>query len=200
VRCSCGPGGRLHPQIGIVALEAFDEGSKGESLSLVAGVQFLRDNCPQIRTIPMVASGTFAVSFIWLTGSGDPATSRLDRIGTNADDIEHDDITSCGTLFLLFLHDQLGFGIPQIIGAGGATLADVWSHLTGGDRGDAFSTFADLVNLHYSLDNGPYNPALETVFPVPELNLLLAPGEVSWVSNGPPGQLQLLLTRRPRFR
>jgi hypothetical protein len=62
-------------------------------------------------------------------------------------------------------------------------------------RANLAAAGADLVNLHYSLDNGPYNPALETVFPVPELNLLLAPGEVSWVSNGPPGQLQLLLTR-----
>lgn len=139
--------------------EAFDEGSKGESLSLVLGVKFLRDNIPQVTMIPEVPGFTFAVY-----------------------------------LFLLYLHDQLGFGWTEIIAAGGRTLSDVYSHLTGDDRATAFSTFADLVSLHYPLGLGvSYFPLLETVFPVPSLRSLLAPSQVSWVSNGPPAPVQVIV-------
>ncbi|MGH3396479.1 MAG: hypothetical protein ACRDPO_17495, partial [Streptosporangiaceae bacterium] len=168
--------------------EAFDEGSKGESLSLVLGVQFLRDNIPQVTMIPEVPGFTFAVSSVWLNGVRD------NKIDVDIDDISHDDTTGCGTLFLLYLHDQLGFGWTEIIAAGGHTLSDVYSHLTGDDRATAFSTFADLVSLHYPLGLGvSYFPLLETVFPVPSLRSLLAPSQVSWVSNGPPGPVQVIV-------
>jgi hypothetical protein len=168
--------------------EAFDEGSKGESLSRVMGIQLLRDNIPQVTMIPAAPGVSFGVTSIWLNGIRD------NRIEVDIDDIDPDDITGCGTLFLLFLHDQLGFGWADIIAAGGATLSDVYSHLTGDDRANAFTVFSDLVNLHYPQGGGlQYFPRLDTVFPVPNLRTLVAPSQVSWVSNGPPGEVQVTL-------
>jgi hypothetical protein len=177
--------------------EAFDEGSKGESLSHLFGVQFLREKIPQATMIPGFDSVGVQASEMWLNppmgaAPGTPAP-RNNHVDDNMDDISPDEVTGCGTLFLFFLHDQLGFGLDTIIAAGGATLADVYSHLTGDDRTNAFSTFADLVNLHYPSADGPYFPLLESVFPVPNLRGLLAPAQVSWVSNGHPAELQVVL-------
>jgi hypothetical protein len=175
-----------------------NEGSKGESLSLLIGVQFLREKTT-VTMLPEIADKdnfvTYSVSDIWL------ASDRGDYISTNfANDNSHQKWVGCGTCFLFFLHDQLKFPVKQIIENGGATLADVFNHLTGKPADTAFSTmgvpglppaFADLVNLHYPPGDETYSPQMETVFPVPNLVALLGPSQISWVWNGPAGALQI---------
>jgi hypothetical protein len=50
-------------------------------------------------------------------------------------------------LFLNWLHAQLGFGWDQIVQAGGASLAQTYTHLTG--QNDALSRFTTLMQAHY---------------------------------------------------
>ena len=51
--------------------------------------------------------------------------------------------TGCGTLYINYLRHQLNFSLTQIVGAGGATLADTYHSLTG--KTDAFAPFAALL-------------------------------------------------------
>lgn len=169
--------------------EASDEGSKGESLSLLIGVQFLRDRCPGVTMLPTIGGGTFSVSQLWLNGT------RSNSIDNNQDDIQHDEVTGCGTAFLFFLHDQLGFSINQIINAGGSTLSHVYQNLTMDASTNAFSTFLNLVNLHYPISAGGYSPLMETIFPVPTLMNLVGPSELSWISNGPSEKMLVLFDK-----
>lgn len=53
----------------------------------------------------------------------------------------------CATLFLNYLHYQLGRNWSDIVQAGGATLAQTYSNLTG--RSDAFSSFATLLQSRF---------------------------------------------------
>lgn len=154
----------------------FDEGSKGESLSRFLGVQFLIHG--GFSEIPGVGNFGFNVTNKWLN------SARANDIETNQDDIRPDTVTGCGTLFLFYLHDQLGFGVSRIIDAGGSTLADVYSHLTNDIRTNAFTPFKKLVDDHYPSDGTQYFPPLDTVFPVSDLYLMTAPRLTSWVTNG----------------
>ena len=57
----------------------------------------------------------------------------------------------CGTIFLYYLHSQLGFSWQQIATAGGSTLGACYQKLTGRDPAQGF---ADFVRLLTTLDRG----------------------------------------------
>jgi hypothetical protein len=160
-----------------------DEGSMGESLSRFLATQFLR-----ITGISQVTPAGFGVVPIWLD-----SPLRPDFVDVSADDNMPDLITGCGTCFLFYLHDQLGFSINQIVDGAGDTLAQVYQHLTG--KADAWLSFSDLVNLHYPLDGTIYSPPMETIFPVADLASISAPRQASWVSNGPAPVAWVFLTQ-----
>jgi len=142
-----------------------DEGSKGEGLSRFLSLQFLLAHSLADST----PSG-FGVTANWLN------SARPNYVDNNPDDIAPDVITGCTTLFLCYLHDQLGFSINEIIAAGADTLGGVYRNLTG--RSDGWIAFRRLVDAHYPRPD-VYYPAAETVFPVPTLTTIFSPGSVT---------------------
>ncbi len=156
-----------------------NEGNKGESLSQVFGVEFVRTRLQGVNSLPGMSWAS-----LWLNAPGRP-----DFLQRDEDTIAPLPINGCGTLFLLFLRDQLCFSLDQIVAHGGNTLADVYHNLTGDAASNAYSRFADLVNLHYPEADGPYDPPLETAFPVPNLVSVYADAQLSWVTNGFPPRL-----------
>jgi hypothetical protein len=164
----------------------WDEGSKGEALSRLFGSVFLRTRTT-VSDMPWPS-----VASVWLDGS-----TRSDWISRAADDNGANERNGCGTLFLTFLHDQLGFTLQQIIdnGALGA-LADVFENLTGLPRDTAFGTFSDLVNLHYPPGDGVRGVPFDTVFPVPNLDALTASVPAhSWVPLNTPLNVTIALDK-----
>lgn len=156
-----------------------NEGNMGESLSQVFGVEFIRTRLEGVKSLPGKSW-----SSLWLDAPGRP-----DFLQKNEDTIAPLPINGCGTLFLLFLRDQLGFSLNQIVAHGGNTLADVYHNLTGDAVSNAYTRFVELVNLHYPEDDRPYDPPLETAFPVPNLMSVYADAKLSWVTNGFPPKL-----------
>jgi hypothetical protein len=113
----------------------------------------------------------YAVSILWLNN-----TSRGDFVSSDIDDHSPDAVSGCATLYLYYLHDQLRFGIHQIIEAGASTLEGVYQNLTGAR--DGWTPFISLVNSHYP--PGPiYNPLGDSVFPVSDLSDFWAPNEIT---------------------
>jgi hypothetical protein len=82
----------------------------------------------------------------------------------------------CAMLFIYYLKSQLGYSMPQIVQNAGATLSDTYRNLTG--RADGWTSFINLVNSHYP-PGLPYNPATDSVFPVPELSSFPAPNQIT---------------------
>jgi len=136
--------------------DTMDEGSRGEALSRFMGVEFLIAN-----HLGSAAPGGFRLTAGWLNDA-----TRADFVTTSTDDNQPDLRNGCGTLFLFFLRDQLGFSINQIVNAGANTLADVFHTLTG--RTSAFSEFRQLIDAHHPL-GVPVMPAGESIFPVVDL-------------------------------
>lgn len=172
--------------------EAFNEGSKGESLSLLLGVEFLRRQLPHVTLVPAVAGRSFRVAQLWLN------SSRPDHVDDNVGTTAHDVVTGCGTLFLFFLADQLGFSITEIIGAGSAKLSGVYAKLTGDLESNAFTTFSALVEQHYPAGSDSYEPPLESIFPVPDLSSIFARSVMSWVTNYDRNDLTVSLTHQAK--
>jgi hypothetical protein len=156
-----------------------NEGNTGESFSKFMAVEFVKQQ--GIKALPTVniygSSYPLAVSQLWLN------SARDNFIESSSDDTGHDASTGCGTLFVNFLHYQLGVSIGQISGARGATLAEIYTNLT--QKNDGWSTFRDLVDLHYPID-GQYDPPLDNIFPVVDLSAVTAPNIVTWVATGSP--------------
>ena len=134
--------------------QGHDEGSKGEGLSRFLGAQFLDANGfadPGIRA-------DFAVADGWLN------SARGDFVNNAPDDNAPDAVNGCTTLFIYWLHSQLGYGINAIVGAGASTLAGVYRNLSG-DPTDPFpyfkktldNAFPSTTNSHVSGAN-PDNP------------------------------------------
>ena len=139
-------------------LSGDNEGSKGEGLSRFLGHQFQLARALNDRYLD------FEVVPLWLN-----SPTRPNYVDNHPDDINPDAITGCTTCFLYYLHDQLGYGITDMINAGAATLGGVYQKLTG--RSDGWQSFIDLVNLHYPM--GPtYDTTGDTLFPVPNLHYL----------------------------
>ena len=142
-----------------------DEGSMGEGLSRFLGVQFQIANGQ--GSVP--PSG-FGVTFRWLNGG------RPDFVDNDPDDHNPDPTTGCTTCFLYYLHDQLGYGIQTITGAGASNLAGVYQKLTG--QANAWNTFSSLVNSHYPPGQN-YNPATDSLFPVSEMVQFWPPNQIT---------------------
>jgi hypothetical protein len=103
-------------------------------------------------------------------------SSRPDFVNNNPDDNNPDATNGCTTLFLWYLFDQLRFDPHSIVAAGSDTLAGVYHNLTG--RSDAFGAFSALVNSHFP-PGFTYNPAGDSIFPVPELAQFFAPNQIT---------------------
>jgi hypothetical protein len=142
-----------------------DEGSKGEGLSRFLASQFLLAN-----GLGKIAPPSFTLASQWLN------SPRADFVNNNPDDNNADPTNGCTTLFLWYLFDQLRFDPHSIVAAGSATLAGVYQNLTG--RSDAFGAFSGLVNSHFP-PGFTYNPAGDSIFPVPELAQFFAPNQIT---------------------
>jgi hypothetical protein len=142
-----------------------DEGSMGEGLSRFLGMQF------QIAIgLGGVPPSGFGVVPIWLN------LGRPNFVDIDPDDHQPDPTTGCTTCFLYYLHDQLGYSIQQIIGAGAPNLAGVYQKLTG--QANAWNTFISLVNNHYPPVR-TYNPAGDSIFPVSEIVQFWPPNQIT---------------------
>jgi hypothetical protein len=80
----------------------------------------------------------------WASGHGD-------YVSTNAADDRDENSNGCCTLFLYYLHTQLGFSWRQICTTGGSSLGDTYQKLTSRAAGTGFSDFVTLLS---SLDQG----------------------------------------------
>jgi hypothetical protein len=163
----------------------FSEGNKGEGLSRFLSTQFLLRAYPDVAAVPSLlypaGAGLWNVTNQWLD------SVRANWLEVNDEDIYPDPETGCATLFLFWLHDQLGYSIEAIVNAGAGHLSNVYENLAHDSWTNAWPKFSDVVNVHYphALVGGgfepSYSPPLETVFPVPELVRFSATGQVSWV-------------------
>jgi len=153
-----------HGWFGSATFTGADEGSKGEALSRFLALKFLTGNGLATST-----PNRFDVTDSWLN------SQRPNYVDHNPDDINPDVVTGCTTLFLFYLHHQLGFTVEQIVAAGADTLAGVYRNLTG--RTDGWVSFRRLVDAHYPVGVEYYPPA-ETVFPVSEMTAMFSPGGV----------------------
>lgn len=193
-----------------------DEGSQGEGLSRFLAQQFLLKEYPGVAAIPSQRSASFNVTNLWLN------SPRINYIDSNPDDNNPDAVTGCQTLFLFYLHDQFGFRIEDVINNGATTLSKVYEKLTQlklpyidqnitppDTWQDAWLKFSTLVNAHYpatvtlrdgaksAITSMSYMPPLDTVFPVCELDYLVAPPQTSWVASSATNLLSVGLDRQP---
>jgi uncharacterized glyoxalase superfamily protein PhnB len=141
-------------------VQASDEGSKGEGLSRFLGYQLL---LAKGLDTSAVKTNNFLVTHLWINGP------RLNYVDNNPDDRGADDINGCTTLFIYYLHDQLGKSINSIIAAGASTLAGVYKNLTG--QTDGWSSFIGVVDRYYPFGY-TYDPAGDGFFPVSNLSSL----------------------------
>jgi hypothetical protein len=157
-----------------------NEGSKGEGLSRFLGDQFLLQNGFLDIGGVLVLDDTLGISDLWLnieSTDGHVTLWRQDYVNNaRNDDYEWDAVNGCTTLFIYYLHDQLGFTINQIVAAGAPTLAGVYRNLTG-DTGDPFPWFKALLDGAFPSQRGniilgpnrdnpfPLSPRLSTTAP-----------------------------------
>lgn len=102
------------------------------------------------RALAVERNGNLA-SLIAQTAQQWWANGHADYVTTNDADDRNQDSNGCGTLFLYYLHSQLGFSWQQITTTGGATLGETYQRLTGKSGAQGFS---DFVNLLATLDQG----------------------------------------------
>ena len=87
----------------------------------------------------------FATAPSWLD------ETRADFVNSTIHSEREPQATGCAALFLNYLHYQLGFSWPDIVGAGGGTLAEAHERLT--DQGpNPFDEFRDLLGRHFPSD------------------------------------------------
>ena len=163
----------------------FSEGNKGEGLSRFLAAQFLLKAYPGVAAIPTLmfpsGAGFWNVTNLWLD------SRRDNHLEVNDEDIDPGPVTGCATLFLFYLHDQLGYRIEDIINAGAGHLSNVYENLTGDSWTNAWGKFSGLVDSHYPHSASPtgvfvpsYNPPLDSIFPVSDLAKFSATPQVSW--------------------
>jgi hypothetical protein len=122
-----------------------DEGDNGEGLS-----RFLSRQLMLQQNISLGSQAGFrtGIGNDWLSLPDRPnfvssVDSPIKDIADPNNPIPVGDL-GCTTLFVNYLHFQLGFAIQQIVGAGAPNLSDVYRNLTG-DDGDPFPTFSRLL-------------------------------------------------------
>lgn len=114
-----------------------NEGSSGEALSRFLSTEFL------------TANGLGSPPAGFLLGNSWMNSVRQDFVnGVDVGDHSPDARNGCGTIFLNYLHTQLGFSIKTIIAAAAPDLAGVYRNLTG-DNGDPFPFFKRLLDSAY---------------------------------------------------
>jgi hypothetical protein len=174
------------------------EGNKGEALSRFLAQQFLLKTFPGVTALPTLMVGVWNVTNLWLNS---PRAANPPQLEIDDDDINPDPEVGCATLFLFYLHDQLGFSIEDIINNGAGHLSNVYDNLTRNGWANAWPNFSGLVDSHYPRtadSNGnisQYNPPLETVFPVSDLMLFTAPAQLSWIMTGGPSMVSVGVDR-----
>jgi hypothetical protein len=102
------------------------------------------------RVLAVERNASLAV-IVGPTAQGWWANGHQDYVNSNAADDANSDANGCGTLFLYYLHTQLGFSWQQIATTGGATLGACYQALTGLDP---IQGFADFVGRLATLDQG----------------------------------------------
>jgi hypothetical protein len=165
------------------------EGNKGEGLSRFLAEQFLLRTYPGVAGLPSLMATGWNCTNSWLN------SVRKDFLEVNDEDIAPGSPDVGGaTLFLMYLHDQLGYSIVDIINAGGGHLSNVYENLTSDSWANAWGKFSKLVNDHYPTTPGTsgfapggYFPPLDTVFPVSDLTLFAAPTVATWITTGSSG-------------
>lgn len=84
-------------------------------------------------------------SLIAETAQGWWANGHADYINNNSADDTNQDANGCGTLFLYYLHNQLGFSWEKIVAAGGGTLGECYAKLTGKSAAEGTRDFLDRL-------------------------------------------------------
>jgi hypothetical protein len=170
------------------------EGNKGEGLSRFLSAKFVRDVYPDAVALPTVRFSSFNTSNLWLN------SARDNFLEVDDGDIDPNEKIGCATLFLFWLHDELGFTVQQIINAGAGKLSSVYANLTGDSWVNAWPKFSGLVDSHYphspkkTFFTPMYDPPFDSVYPVAELKFLDAPAVLSWVVNARENTARVFLT------
>jgi hypothetical protein len=135
--------------------------SNGEGLSRVLATEIYPN-----ELTPVGLNVTWATAARWLDNipnnpKDSPHPPRPDFITTNPATDQPGQEVGCASLFINWLRFQLGFDLGQIVGAGGTTLAQTFTTLTGG--ADGFSQFSALLAVRYPvgmasglLDDNPF--------------------------------------------
>jgi hypothetical protein len=105
---------------------------------------------------------SFATAAQWLD------SERPDYVSANLSKDTDAESNGCAVLFLNYLHYQRHFNWPDIVQAGGATLAETYQRLTG--EADAFGPFSALLEQHYPLGT-PSGVQGDNVFPLAAMSL-----------------------------
>lgn len=106
--------------------------SNGEGLSRVLAAELY----PAEQSPPGTGI-SFATGAAWLNSDRPDFVTQTDHTDQNPVS------TGCATLFINYLRHQLNYSLNQIVQAGGATLADTYTTLTG--RSDAFAAFSAVL-------------------------------------------------------
>lgn len=75
-----------------------------------------------------------------------------DYVSSNSFDLDHSG-NGCGVLFVQYLHDELPNDWKRIVAAGGDTLAETYSKLTGNPADTAFSKFKEALQPFIDASN-----------------------------------------------
>ncbi|WP_047496068.1 hypothetical protein [Terriglobus sp. TAA 43] len=157
-------------------------GNKGEGLSLFMAEQFLLKEFPGVSALPSLTTATWNCTKNWLN------SPRVNFLEINDEDISLDSPeVGCATLFLMYLHDQLGYSVVDIVNAGANHLSNVYENLTHDSWTNAWPKFSALVNGHYPVTPGinTYFPPLDTIFPLSDLIFFAAPVVATWLATAP---------------
>lgn len=128
--------------------KGWDSGThSGEALSRVIAASIYPGQIPG-----------FATGGAWLD------TDRKDYVNRTIHTDRDPVATGCGTLFLNYLHHQLGFGWSEIVKAGAETLRSTYETLTG-DPEDPFGTFRELLDSRFPSDR-PADISTDNPFPL----------------------------------
>jgi hypothetical protein len=133
-------GGSTDPGQGV---SGGDEGDNGEGLSRFLARQLLVLNGQTVRSMLPELNGGAGNTYLSLSDRGNFVSSADSPIIDISGSLPAGDL-GCTTLFVNYLHSQLGFSIQQIVAAGAPGLRGVYRNLTG-DDGDPFPTFSMLL-------------------------------------------------------